>query len=98
MDLFREPGLKRLIRGKLHALGVESLTKLISVQQKLQHKRDCAVQLAKETKDHVKEMSIEKMEHVREMGKDKYEHVKEISIEKMEHAKELGKDKYEHAK
>jgi hypothetical protein len=35
MDLFREPGLKRLIRGKLHALGVESLTKLISVQQKL---------------------------------------------------------------
>ena len=46
MFLFRDPGLKRVIRHKAHQWGVSNLVKLIEIQQKLQAKKLEAIAIA----------------------------------------------------
>ena len=61
MFLFRDPGLMRVLRFKMHTWGVQNLTKIIAASQLVKQKKEAAKQLIKEKKDSIKEKAVDKI-------------------------------------
>ena len=67
MFLFRNPGLKRVLRGKMHGWGVQNLEKIMKATTLLQQKKEEAKTLLKEKKDIVKEKAVVRISKVKKV-------------------------------
>ena len=65
MFLFRNPGLKRLLRHRMHSWGVQMLEKIMTAQELLKQKKEAARLLLLEKKEVVKEKAVMKIEKVK---------------------------------
>jgi len=90
MFLFRDPGLKRVIRHKAHQWGVQNLLKLIEIQQKLQLKKQEAFAMATQKTEELKQSADRAATKIKHHGQQTLEQVEDH----FEHAKSKVMQKF----
>ena len=64
--MFRDPGLKRILRYRMFSWGVSSLQSIIDATQKLKQRQLEAKQMLKNQKDLIKDKASEKLTNAKE--------------------------------
>ena len=88
MFLFQDPGLRRVLRFKMHNWGVANLTKIIAASHLLKQKQEAASHLLKQKSEAAKLLIKEKKEAGQQLIKEKKDSIKCKAVDKIAQAKD----------